>query len=222
MPRLLLLPLLGSLLATPAHAGGHFDIDDAGTLDQGQCQYEAWGGRFGSARATDYHLGPACRVGPVELGFNIDRTSVPGEHAYGVGPQLKWTFTEQPDQTTLSAALFVSGVWDATHGGRAGGQFAVPVSWRALDSLWINANLGYDWSPGNGERTGRGGLQAAWAVDERLWLIAERFRSFEIWSTRAGVRISLTPTISVDLSASRSGPDGVRGYSIGLNQVFQR
>ena len=221
MARLVLLPLL-SLLAMPGHAGGHFDIDDAGTLDPGQCQYEVWGGRFGTAPVTDYHLGPACRVGPVELGFNVDRASVPGQYAYGVGPQLKWTFTEQPDKTDLSAALFFSAVWDATHGGRAGGQFVVPVTWHALDSLWINANLGYDWTPGSGERTGRGGLQGAWALNDNLWLVAERFRAFDTWTTRAGLRFNLTPTISVDMSVARSGPERVRGYAIGLNQVFSR
>lgn len=213
--------LLG-VLAAPAHAAGHFDIDDAGTLDPGQCQYEVWAGRFGTAPVTDYHLGPACRVGPVELGFNIDRASVPGEHAYGAGPQLKWTFIGQEDDARLSAALFFSAAWDVTHGGRAGAQFVVPLTWQALDSLYVNVNLGYDWTPGSGERTGRGGLQGAWAFNDKLWLIAERFRAVDAWTTRAGVRINLTPTLSVDLSAARSGPDRVRGYAIGLNQVFQR
>ena len=219
--RVLPFPLL-CLLAAPAQGAGHFDIDDAGTLDPGQCQYEAWGGRFGTAPVTDYHIGPACRVGPVELGFNVDRASVPGEVAYGAAPQLKWTFMGEQNAARLSAALFFSAVWDVTHGGRAGGQFAVPVTWHPLDSLYINANLGYDWTPGSGERTGRGGLQGAWAANEKFWLIFERFRAFEAWTSRAGVRINLTPTLSIDLSAARSGPDGVRGYAIGLNQVFQR
>lgn len=221
MVRRILLPLLG-VLAMQVHAAGHFDIDDAGTLDPGQCQYEVWGGRFGTAPVTDYHLGPACRVGPVELGFNIDRASVPGDQAYGAGPQLKWTFMEEQAESRLSAALFFSAVWDATHGGRAGGQFVVPVTWHPIESLYVNANLGYDWTPGSGARTGRGGLQGAWAVHDKLYLVFERFRAFDTWTSRAGLRFNLTPTISVDLSAARSGPDGVRGYAIGLNQVFSR
>jgi len=221
MARRILPPLLG-VLALQVHAAGHFDIDDAGTLDPGQCQYEVWGGRFGTAPVTDYHVGPACRVGPVELGFNIDRASVPGDKAYGAGPQLKWTFMGEQEDSRLSAALFFSAVWDATHGGRAGGQFVVPVTWHPLESLYVNANLGYDWTPGSGERTGRGGLQGAWAVHDKLYLVFERFRAFDTWTSRAGVRFNLTPTISVDLSAARSGPDGVRGYAIGLNQVFSR
>ena len=58
--------------------------------------------------------------------------------------------------------------------------------------------------------------------NDKLYLIFERFRAFDTWTSRAGVRFNLTPTISVDLSAARSGPDGVRGYAIGLNQVFSR
>ncbi|MDM0020749.1 hypothetical protein [Variovorax saccharolyticus] len=221
MARRILAPLLGTL-ALQAQAAGHFDIDDAGTLDPGQCQYEVWGGRFGAAPVTDYHLGPACRVGPVELGFNIDRALVPGERAWGAGPQLKWTFMGQQEDARLSAALFFSAVWDVTHGGRAGGQFVVPVTWRALDSLYVNLNLGYDWTPGSGERTGRGGQQGAWEVNDKLWLVFERFRAVDVWTSRAGLRFNLTPTLSVDLSAARSGPDRVRGYAIGLNQVFER
>ena len=44
MGRRILLPLLG-VAAMQVHAAGHFDIDDAGTLDPGQCQYEVWVGR---------------------------------------------------------------------------------------------------------------------------------------------------------------------------------
>jgi hypothetical protein len=35
-----------------AHAAGHFDVDDAGTLDPGQCQYETWWGRAGAEPAA--------------------------------------------------------------------------------------------------------------------------------------------------------------------------
>ncbi len=142
MARLVLLPLL-SLLAMPGHAGGHFDIDDAGTLDPGQCQYEVWGGRFGTARGHRLPPGPCMpgRAGRARLSTSTAprcRASMPMASVRS----SSWTFTEQPDKTDLSAALFFSAVWDAPHGGRAGGQFVVPVTWHALDSLWINANLG--------------------------------------------------------------------------------
>ncbi|MDM0012509.1 TonB-dependent receptor [Variovorax sp. J22P168] len=222
MFRRLALLLLLPWCASQVDAAGHFDVDDAATLDPGQCQYELWGGRFGAVKATEYHLGPSCRVGPVELGLNLDRASVPGEYAVGFGPQLKWTFMGEAPESRLQAALYLAATWDVTRGGRTGGQFTVPVSWHALDPLWLNLNLGYDWSPGNGERTGRGGLQGNWAFNDTVSLVVERFKAFDNWTSRAGLRFNLTPTISLDLSAARSGPDGVRGYAIGLNQVFER
>jgi hypothetical protein len=216
------LPILPTtwLLVAAAHAGGHFDVDDAGMLDPGQCQYEVWGGRFGTQPYDSLHLGPACRTGPVELGLNIERDTIPGQRSDFLGPRLKWAFLGQGDDDRLGAALAFSVGFDATHGGRPAGQFAVPVSWHALDSLWINANLGADWAPQSGERTARGGLQANWALDDRASLIAERFRAFGVWSTRAGMRFNVTPMISIDVSGVRSGPDRVWGYAVGLSQQF--
>ena len=208
------------LLAASARAGGHFDVDDAGTLDPGQCQYEVWGGRFGVDKVTDYHPGPACRVGPVELGLNIDRFSVPGEHAYVLGPQVKWTFLGQNPEARLVAAVSGGLSFDVTRGGHTGKQLVLPVSWHALDSLWIHANIGADWATDTGERSGRGGLQAEWALDDSVSLIFERFRSFGVWTSRGGLRYSITPLISIDISAARSGPQGVWGYVIGLNHEF--
>ncbi|VTU35893.1 hypothetical protein [Variovorax sp. PBL-E5] len=214
--------LLLALTAATARAGGHFDVDDAGTLDPGQCQYEVWAGRTGIEPLRVFHLGPACRVGPVELGLNVDRYSGPDGRIATFGPQLKWTFLGVGADDRLSAAVSASTTWDLTRGGRAGGQFVVPVSWRALDSLWVHVNLGADWATGTGARTGRGGLAGEWAMNDRVSLIVERSRAFEIWTTRAGLRFSLTPLISIDVSASRTGPQGVRGFVIGLNHEFKR
>jgi len=208
------------LLAAGARAGGHFDVDDAGTLDPGECQYEVWGGRFGVDKFTDYHLGPACRVGPVELGLNIDRYSIPGEHAYLLGPQVKWTFLGRNPEARLAAAVSGSLSFDVTRGGHTGGQLVLPMSWRALDSLWIHANIGADWATDTGERSGRGGLQAEWALNDSVSLIFERFRAMGAWTSRGGLRYSITPLISIDISAARSGSQGVWGYAIGLNHEF--
>lgn len=221
MIRRLLMLLLG-LVAATARAGGHFDVDDAGTLDPGQCQYETWAGRIGSEPVRVFHLGPACRVGPVELGANIDRYSAPDGRTTTLGPQLKWTFLGQGAEARLAAAVSASTTFDLTHGGRAGGQLVIPVSWRAVDPLWIHANLGTDWATGTGTRTGRAGLAGEWALNDRVSLIVERNKSFELWTSRAGLRFSLTPLVSIDVSASRTGPQGVRGFVIGLNHEFKR
>jgi len=214
------LPLLAlCALAVPAHANGHFDVDNAGTLDPGQCQYETWGGRTGADRTTVYHLGPACRVGPVELRLNLDRASLSDGRSDSVSPQLKWTFLGQAADARFSAALSMTASFDVTHGGRTGGQFVLPVSWQPIDNVWVHANLGVDWESGTGVRTGRGGLGGEWAVDPRVSLIAERFRSQDVWTSRAGMRVNFTPAVSVDLSGARV--DGKAwGFVIGLNHGF--
>ncbi|WP_307656858.1 hypothetical protein [Variovorax paradoxus] len=208
------------LASAGARAAGHFDIDDAGMLDPGQCQYEAWWGRTGPEPVTGLHIGPSCRVGPVELGLNIDRLSVQRVHTVTAGPQLKWNFFGPAADAPLSAALSLGAMFDLTRGGRAGGQFVLPVTWRPADSLQIHANLGADWATGTGARTPRGGLAVEWALDDKVSLIAERSRASGVWTSRIGGRFALTPLVSVDVSASRTGPQRVRGFVVGLNHEF--
>lgn len=209
--------------AANAQAAGHFDVDDAGTLDPGRCQYELWGGRFSDARTTVWHAGPSCRVGPVELGFNVDGNSVAGLRTQSIGPQLKWTFLGQAPDATLSAAISASTVFEVPRrGGRMGAQFVVPVTWHATDSLFVHINVGNDWATTGGARAVRKGFAGEWALNDSVSLIAERNRAYGLWTSRVGARLSLTPMVSVDISASRTGPDGARGVMIGVNQEFGR
>ena len=124
------------------------------------------------------------------------------------------------DTAALSGAVSMGTVSDLKHGGRIGGQFVVPVTWRPAASLQLHANLGADWAQGTGARTPRGGLAVEWALDDAVSLIAERNRASGVWTSRIGGRFSLTPLISVDVSASRTGPQGVRGFVVGLNHEF--
>ena len=96
------------------------------------------------------------------------------------------------------------------------------MTWRATGSLRVHANLGADWAIGSGTRTGRGGLAGEWALNDTVSLIAERSRAFGSWTSRFGARVSITPLISIDLSAARPGPGGVRSFSVGLNHEFGR
>lgn len=216
--------VLGLVASGGAWAGGHFDVDDAGTLAPGRCQYEAWLSRSpGHAAAADnnLHLGPACRVGPVELGFNIDRFGVRGDRAsLLLGPQLKWTFFGAGPDAHWSAALSAALGVDAARGGRWGGQFVVPITWTVTDRLHLHANLGADWSTGDGNRTVRKGLALAWTLSDALSLIVERNRASGLWASRVGARISLTPDTSVDLGLMRLGPDRLRTFTLGLNREF--
>jgi hypothetical protein len=208
------------LASAGAQAAGHFDVDDAGTLDPGQCQYETWWGRTGPEPVTGLHVGPSCRVGPVEMGLNFERLSAEGVRSVVAGPQLKWNFFGSAADAPLSAALSLGAAFELKRGGRAGGQLVLPVTWRPTSTLQIHANLGADWATGTGVRTARGGLAAEWALDDKLSLIAERSRASGLWTSRIGGRFSLTPLISVDISASRTGPQHVRGFVVGLNHEF--
>ncbi|MET3496748.1 hypothetical protein [Variovorax boronicumulans] len=211
------------LAGTAAQAAGHFDVDDAGTLDPGQCQYETWWGRTGVEPVTGFHIGPSCRVGPVEVGLNLDRLSAQGLHGVTGGLQLKWNFFGQAGDAPWSAAVAMGTVSDLKHGGRTGGQLVVPLTWRPTDSLQLHANLGADWAPGTGVRTPRGGAAVEWALNDTVSLIAERHRAAGVWTSRVGGRFSLTPLISVDLSTSRTRPPGerrVKGFVVGLNHEF--
>jgi hypothetical protein len=223
MARPHLLVPLWPLLAASAYAGGHFDVDDAGTLDPGQCQVEVWGGRFGADPTADaLHLGPACAIGPIELDINYDHASAPGTHAEFFGPALKWTFIGKEPDARFSAAGYLGATYDLTHGGRTGGQFAIPLSWNMTKTLQLSLNLGYDWTPVSGNRSGRGGLQADWTLNDKIELIAERFRSFGLWSTRCGLRFNVDPLLSIDFSVARvGGADGAWGFAVGLNHEFK-
>lgn len=210
------------LLAASARAGGHLDVDDAAMLDPGQCQYETWYGRAGPGSVNAFHIGPACRVGPVELGFNLDRYTFDGQRTNTLGPQFKWTWFGQAPDARFSGAVSANAVWDRTNRGKPGRQLVFPFTWQALDGLQIHANLGTDWAPVTGERTGRGGLGTEWAISDRVSLIAERNRAVGLWTSRAGVRLNVTPSISLDVTASRTGPGHTAGFFVGLNHAFSR
>ena len=222
MRRTLIFPLC--LTAAAAQAAGHFEVDDAGVLGPGRCQYELWAGRFRDTKTTVWHVGPGCRVGPVELDMNIDGASVAGFDTHAVGPRLKWTFLGQAPDATLSAAISTGATFNLPRrGGRMGGQFVVPVTWHAADSLQVHVNLGTDWSAfADGTRTVRKGIAGEWALNDAVSLIGERNRAFGAWTSRAGARFSVTPMTSIDISASRTGEDRIRGVLIGVNHEFGR
>ena len=217
------LPLAAAVLipfATTSHAaGGHFDVDDATVLEPGHCQYEAWVVRAPAAGATIAHLGPGCRVGPVEVGVNLDRWSVAGSSRTLLGPQLKWVVDQLVDK--LSAGLAWSAFYDVTNHGRPTQTLYAPFTWWAAEKLWVHANIGLDRDTA-GTRWRRQGLSGEWAASGRFTVIAERVKIVGDWTSRLGGRFNLSETLSVDLSAARFGPRGERVYVVGVNQEFAR
>ncbi len=213
------------LFVAEAGAAGHFDVDDAGTLDAGQCLVETWAGRLRSPADLNFqHLGGACGIGPVELGLNIDRSSAPGTGAdVFAGPQIKWNFWGRGPEATWSAAMALASTFDLRHGGRAGGQVLLPLSWRASDHVNVLVNVGADWATGSGTAYARGGAAVEWAFSEHLTLIAERNRAYDLWTSRLGARITVAPLTTIEVSASRSGRSSdarLRSVVVGLNREF--
>ncbi len=203
------------------NASGHFDVDDSGMLDPGQCQYELWNARSNGETRNFLHFGPSCRIGPVELGATYDRYSDPTGRFDLFGPQLKWMFLGD-SQSFVSATLSagVSGNSWSSH--KWAKQVVVPVSFLVRRDFLIHTNLGYDWAISTNEKTRRYGVQGEWALNERYTLIAERIRAFESWNTRVGVRYSITPLISVDASAGHSSGSLKNTFVIGFNHEFSR
>lgn len=220
-------PVLACCLLGCAQAGasGHFDVDDAGTLDAGHCQLEAWAGRVRQAAQMRFqHIGGACAVGPVELGLNADRASVSGRQAaFYLGPQIKWTFWGREADAAWSAAAAVAATFDARHGGRPGAQFVLPWHWRVDDRLNLLVNAGADWASGGAAASVRKGAAVEWAGSEHLTLIAERHRAFASWTSRIGARLTIAPLTTLELSVARTEATGdrrPRSIVVGLNREF--
>ena len=199
-------------------AGGHFDVDDASVLDPGRCLVEGWWLRAPTAAADATHLGTACRVGAVELGFNLDRARAPDAGRSGAGPQLKWVASPLAG---FSAGVAYSASFDLDHRGAPVQTLYLPFTWRTADPVWMHANVGLDRdAPGN--RTRRLGASVEWSTSERWTVIAERARIAAVWSSRLGARFSLNPSSSIDLSVARAGTDAGRLWGVGLNHEFAR
>ncbi len=200
-------------------AGGQFDVDDAAMLVPGHCQVELWVARPADGSPVDAHVGPACRVGPVELALNVDHLQS-AEHPDWVGPQVKWVI--DPIAPRLSAGLVWGAAMDLRHGGRPAQLGYAVATWFPAESLQVHGNLGADWAAGGGERTRRLGLSLEWAASDALSLIGERLVASTRWRSRLGARFNLSDTLSLDLAACTSGAPAWRGVGIGLNREFSR
>lgn len=217
-PSLAACALLALARAAPA-AGGHFDVDDATTLAPGQCQLETWFARAPALGASLGHLGPACRVGPVELALNLDRVDAAARRRTLIGPQVKWA--TDPALGPVSAGVVVGALVDVARGGGTGWTLYAPLTWNVDPRVALNLNLGVDRDAG-GRRSRRLGVSGEWALHDRVTLLAERVRFGDEWASRLGARVALTDALSLDLSAARLGPAATRALTLGLNHEFTR
>lgn len=208
--------LAGSLLALSAQAaGGHHAVDDANMLDAGQCSLETWAERQTGGNRTLLHAGPNCRVGPVELGLNLEREKFRGADSKTLlGPQLKWAY----GLTDVLSIGVVAGASFATASSRyVASSVVVPLTWRVTPSLAAHVNWGRDLVR-SGPDLPRGGLALEWSPIETWSFVGERFVQAQAHSARLGARWAFTPGLSLDISRARTrgaaGPDWV---TVGLN-----
>lgn len=214
----------GSLcwLASHAHAaGGHHAVDDAAILDPGQCEVEAWMERERHGARALSHIGPACRVGPVELGLNLDRTRADGARPRAVaGPQLKWAHAWTG---TVSVGVLLGAAWADRAPRSMGRALVFPVSWQASDALALHLNIGKDFRRGREPDTLRAGAALEWAARPAWSFVAEAVRDSGARHWRAGARHVLAQGLSIDLSRAQ-GLDGgpPAWWTLGLNWEFSR
>jgi hypothetical protein len=208
------------LLASSAQAaGGHHSVDDAVILDPGQCLIETWFDHAESSAARLWHVGPACRVGPVELGLNFDaiRTSVGERTSFG-GVQAKWA---RPLTEKISIGAVVSATWQDRSPHHVGTGILVPLTWQATEALQIHINVGRDFLD-NAPDADHGGIAAEWSPSQEWSFVAERFRELHTDRWRLGARYTLNTNVSFDLSRAQGLGKAPSSWTVGVNWVFDR
>ncbi len=103
-------------------------MEDAAILEPKKCQVETWADREAGAARTLIHVDPACRIGPVDVGLNVDRGRIRDDgSAVGAGPQIKWALSVSD---TLSVGAVLTATWQDTSPRFAGSALVVPLTWQ--------------------------------------------------------------------------------------------
>lgn len=213
---------LAALAAPPAFGGRPLTTEDAGILEAGKCQLEAWVDR--SREATQGWFVPACNFGAnIEWQVGTARTWEGGRSAFAEAYFQAKTVLRSMEEAPWGVGL-VAGVTRKqrdTHRGWENPFLIVPVSAESkAASTTFHANVG--WSHDRAERrhVTVWGVAAETAVSERLTLLAEAFgenaaRPF----LRAGGRFSvIKDRLDLDLTIV-TRPGGTRDerfVSLGL------
>ncbi len=210
---------IACLVASSSHAAsGHHSVDDATMLDPGQCQVETWFERFVDGDARVWHVGPACRVGAVELGLNLDAVRTSDGRTNVGGVQVKWV-RRLSEQVSIGAVA--TAAWQDETPHHVGSNVVIPLTWQATETLQVHLNLGRDFLHGAPDTT-RGGVAAEWTPSKTWSFIAERFREFRNDRWRVGARLFVSPDVSVDLSRAQGLGSAPSSWALGVNWQFDR
>lgn len=209
----LALAMIGLAPADSRAAGGHHAVDDAGIAEPGQCQLEAWAER---ARGQGLqHAGGACRVSGIELGLNLDRSTLPdGPSVRAIGGQLKWARELQPG---VSIGAFWGATWQSGSPRFAGHVLLLPLTWTPDPSLALHLNVGRDF-PSQQPSAAHHGAGVEWQITPAWQALAETWKDAQGSHHRAGLRYVINEQWSVDLSRARAR-SGSRPawWTVGLN-----
>lgn len=219
------LPALARLLATALAllmpsasraAGGHHAVDDATLLDPGQCQLETWLEDGAGHRLQ--HLGPACRLGGIEAGLNLDRYRLGDTPTTRLtGAQLKWAHELQPG---LSWGLAWAAAWQNDSPRFAGQALLLPLTWAPRSDLNLHLNLGRDFHPGRPDHW-RYGAALEWQPSPQWQGVAEHWRDGFRLRHRLGLRHIVNDALSLDLSRAQArGAPRDAWWTVGVNWVF--
>lgn len=206
-------------LTAPARAaGGHHSVDDATILEPGECQLETWADRTTDGARSSQHLGPGCRVGPVELSLNLDRVRTTHTAAVG-GPQLKWA---TPLNDTVSVGVVTALSWQDRSPRSASRSIVLLGTWQPAEAWLLHVNAGRDFRPGEPSGT-HAGAAVEWQAAPAWSFVGERFREGGSSAWRVGARWALNASVNVDLSRARSlTADGPTWWTLGLSWVGRR
>lgn len=211
--------LVGELLPFAGHAaGGHHAVDDASTLDPGQCQVEVWTEQAPGHQLQ--HVGPTCQAWGMEIGLNLERNAnraAPTQRSAGF--QLKWAREVAPGFSL--GAIWAAG-WQSGSPRFTGHAVLVPLSWNPREDLALHLNLGLD-LPSQAASVRHYGVALEWQPSEHWQGLLEAWRDGLGPQDRVGLRYLFSERLSVDLSRARAiRSTGASWWTLGLNWAFDR
>lgn len=220
--------LLVSLLSAsfPVLAGRPLATDDAGTVGDKQCQFEAWRERSQDTRG--WVAAPACGLGEFELGAEFGWTKLPEEQketAQGIA--LKWA----PEVLKFGPVGFGAKLWtgrarvspageDEKDGWQPveNGAFAL-ASWDIGAGFTAHTNLGSARDRIEHQNVRLANLALSYAPHERVLLFAEAQNVQRAGTTQStGLRVWAIPEkLGIDFTASRvAGVSNSNSFSLGF------
>jgi len=216
----LLLPSL------PALAGRPLGTDDAGTVGDKQCQFEAW--REHSHDSRGWVASPACGLGEFELGAEFSWNKLPEAQKESTQTlALKWA----PEILKFGPVGFGAKTWtgrskvspageDEHEGWQAVENGALALaSWDIGAGFTAHANLGAARDRVEHQNVRLANLALTYAPHERVLLFVEAQNTQRAGTTQAtGLRLWAIPEkLGIDFTASRvAGVQDSQAFSVGL------